>query len=105
MLYFDFEAGGEAYKLRLNTRAAVTLEAQLGKNPLMIFQEGELPKIAEMCAVLHASAQELNHGVTMEKVYKIFDAYLDEGHTPAEFIGVILEIYKVSGLLEREEKN
>lgn len=21
MLYFDFEAGGEAYKLRLNTRA------------------------------------------------------------------------------------
>ena len=105
MLYFDFEAGGEVYRLRLNTRSLVTLEAQLGKNPLMIFQGGELPLITEMCAVLHASMQELNHGVTMDKVYKIFDAYLDEGHTPAEFIGVILEVYKVSGLLEREGKN
>ena len=42
----------------------------------------------------------------MDKVYDIFDAYLADGHTPSDFIGVIVEVYKVSGLLEGgEEKN
>lgn len=106
MLYYEFEVSGEIYKLRLNTRAIITLENTLGKNPLMVFNGEELPKIADMCAILHAAMQEMNHGCSMEKVYNVFDAYLAEGHTPGEFINVILEIYKVSGLLEGStEKN
>ena len=109
MMYYDFEAGGETYKLRLNTRQSVVLEKMLGKNPLMVLTavtSDNLPKISEMCAVLHASLQELNHGVSMDKVYDIFDDYLADGHTPSDFIGVIVEVYKVSGLLDGgEEKN
>ena len=106
MMYYDFEACGEAYKLRLSAREICVLEPTLGKNPLMVFSGDSLPKITEMCAILHASLQELNHGVSMEKVYNIFDEYLADGHTPSDFISVILEVYKVSGLLEGgEEKN
>lgn len=106
MMYYDFEAGGEAYKLRLNTRQSCVLEKMLGMNPLMIFSVDGIPKISDMCAVLHASLQELNHGVSMQKVYEIFDAYLADGHTPSDFVSVIFEVYKVSGLLEGgEEKN
>lgn len=103
MMYYDFEAGGETYKLRLNTRQTCVLEQMLGKNPIMIFSGDSLPMISDMCAVLHASLQELNHNISMQKVYDIFDAYLADGHTPSDFVSVILEVYKVSGLLEGGE--
>ena len=110
MLYVDFIAGGNNYQLRLNTRNVVMLEKMLGKNPLAIFGNGEtLPTITEMVEVLYASMQQLNHGITLDKAYDIFDAYLADGHNSTDFISVILEIYEVSGLIgdagDRAEKN
>ena len=110
MLYVDFIACGNSYQLRLNTRNVVMLEKMLGKNPLAIFGNGEtLPTITEMVEVLYASMQQLNHDITLDKAYDIFDAYLADGHNSTDFISVILEIYKVSGLIgdagDRAEKN
>jgi len=112
MMYFDFEAGNKAYKLRLNTRNIVALEKQLGCNPVSIFGVGEtIPTITEMVTVLHHSLQPYNHGITMEDSYGIFDTYLADGHTMTDFISVIVEVYKVSGLIKSgqgvsdEEKN
>lgn len=111
MLYFDFEAGNKAYKLRLNTRSTVKLEEALGCNPLSIFGDGDtIPPVTVMVRILHASLQALEHGITLEKAYDIFDAYLEDGHSVTDFISVILEIYKVSGIIrdnsqENTEKN
>lgn len=108
MMYHDFEAGGNAYKLRISTRNVVMLEKQLGCNPLMLFNEGEMPTITAMLQVLHASLQDMHHGMSMNKVYSIWDDYLADGHTPADFLAVLVEIYKVSGLIasgEVDEKN
>lgn len=104
MLYYDFEAGNKAYKLRLNTRNIVGLEKVLGCNPLGIFGNGEtLPTISQMVAVLHASLQAFHHGISLNDAYDIFDAYLEDGHATTDFIPVILEIYKVSGIIARED--
>ena len=108
MLYFDFEAGNKAYKLRLNVRNTVMLEKALGCNPLAIFGNGEtLPTITAMVNVLFASLQQYHHGITLNDAYDIFDAYLEDGHTATDFVPVILEIYKVSGIIPKEttEKN
>lgn len=109
MLYTDFTAGGNTYQLRLNTRNVVMLEKALGKNPLAIFGNGDtLPTVTEMVNVLYASLQQLQHGITLDKAYDIFDAYLADGHNSTEFIAVIIDIYKVSGLIangEEAEKN
>lgn len=108
MMYVDFEAGNKAYKLRLNTRNVVALEKVLDCNPLMIFGNGEvLPPVTTLVAVLHASLQQYQHGITMNDAYDIFDAYLAEGHSATDFIPVLIEIYKVSGLIgaNEEEKN
>ena len=108
MMYYDFEAGNKSYKLRLSTRNIVQLEKQLGSNPLAIFGDGDrIPTITEMVNILHASLQQYNHGITLNDAYSIFDDYLADGHSMTEFIPVILEIYKVSGLVgkEVEEKN
>lgn len=108
MIYYDFEAGNKTYKLRLNTRNTVALEKQLGCNPLGIFGDGSaLPTISQMVNVLYASLQQFNHGISLNDAYDIFDAYLEDGNTATDFITVILEIYKVSGIIKEDsgEKN
>lgn len=110
MMYVDFEAGNKSYKLRLNTRNTISLEKALGCNPLGIFDlNGEqVPSITVMVNVLHAALQQYQHGISATDAYDIFDAYLEDGHSIDEFIYVILEIYKVSGLIPKgasTEKN
>lgn len=112
MMFYDFEAGNKSYRLRLNTRNIVSLEKQLGCNPLAIFGDGNtIPTVSTMVCVLFHSMQQYNHGITLDDAYSIFDNYLDEGHSITDFIAVILEIYKVSGIIkdgsigEATEKN
>lgn len=109
MMYVDFNAGGKDYKLRLNTRNVVTLEKQLGCNPLAIFGDGDtMPTITTLVQVLYCSLLQLNHGVTLEDAYNIFDEYLEDGHSATEFLSVVINIFKVSGLIKADkvaEKN
>lgn len=109
MMYVDFHAGDKDYKLRLNTRAIVALEKQLGCNPLGIFGDGEsIPTVTTMVTVLHASLQTLHHGIGINDAYDIFDAWLEDGNASVDFVHVILDLYKVSGIVPKEvsaEKN
>lgn len=109
MMYVDFTAGEKAYKLRLNTRNIVALEKQLGCNPIAIFGNGDtLPTITTMITILNASLQQLNHGLTMNDAYDIWDAWIADGHNATDFIKIIIDVYKVSGLLPEDadsEKN
>jgi hypothetical protein len=109
MMYVDFSAGGKDYKLRLNTRNTVTLEKQLGCNPLAIFGDGDtMPTITTMVQVLYCSLLQLNHGITLDDTYNIFDEYLADGNGATDFLGVMIDIFKVSGLIKADkvdEKN
>ena len=103
-MYFDFEAGNKAYKLRLTTRAVMALESKIGCNPMMIFGSGNrVPTVTEMIHVLHNSLTQFNHGITFNDAVNIFDAWLDDGHTPTDFISVIVGVYKVSGIIPSTE--
>jgi hypothetical protein len=112
-MYIDFSAGNKTYNLRLSTRNIVSLEKQLGCNPLMIFGKGDrVPTVTEMVQVLHASLQKYHHGISVDDAYDIFENWLDDDHIVTDFIQVIVEIYKVSGLIksgkeegEENEKN
>ena len=104
MNYIHFTAGNKDYKLRLNTRNTILLEKQLGCNPLSIFGDGEtIPTITTMVAILHASLQQYNHGINLNDAYDIFDAWLDEGNFTTDFIPIIIEIYKASGIIPKDE--
>lgn len=99
MMYVDFNAGGKDYKLRLNTRNIIALEKQIGMSPLAVFDGETFPTISTMVSILWASLQQLNHGISMNDAYDIFDDYLNDGHDVMEFYLIMLEIYKVSGLM------
>lgn len=103
MNYYTFTVGNKEYKLRLGTRAVVNLEKRLGKNPIDVFTSltgNQLPKTTDMMYILHASMEQLNHGVSIDSVYDIYDEYLEEGHTLADFINVVLDVFKMSGLID-----
>lgn len=104
MNYVDFCAGGKEYKLRLTTRSIVQLEKQIGRNPLMIFGNGEeIPTITNMVNVLYFSLQSLQNGITLNDAYDIYDTYIADGHTTTDFIKVIIDIYRASGIIPTEE--
>lgn len=105
MLYTEFNAGGKEYKLRLSTRNVVGLEKQIGCNPLSIFGKGDtIPTVTTMIAILHHSLQKYHHGIDFNETSDIFDTWLDEGHAVTDFIPVILEIYKTSGIIKNDKK-
>lgn len=106
-MYVDFKAGEKDYKLRLSTRNIVALEKAIGMNPLSIFGKGEeIPSVTTMVMILWQSMQKFQHGISLEDAYGIFDDYLTN-HSMTDFISVILEIYKVSGIISNDnsEKN
>ena len=107
MLYTDFHAGNKDYKLRLSIRNTVALEKMLGCNPLMIFGNGDrMPTITEMTIILHYALQQYQHGISLTDSQDIFEEWLNDGHTATDFISVIIDIYKVSGIINNdEEKN
>ena len=108
MNYIDFNAGNKAYKLRLNIRNTVALEKQLGCNPLSIFGTGEtLPTITQMVQILHASLQQYNHGISFIDAEDIFEEWLADGNAITEILNIILELFKVSGIIGNgdSEKN
>lgn len=108
MMYVDFNVGEKEYKLRLSTRAIIALEKQLGCNPVAIFGDGDkIPTITTMVQILHAAMQQYNHGVTLNDAYEVYDRWLEDGHSMMDFLPIIVELYKVSGLIkgEQTEKN
>lgn len=103
MNYIDFTAKGNEYKLRLNTRDVVSLEKKLGCNPMAIFGTGStIPTVTIMVQVLHASLQQYHHGITLDAAYDIFDSWLEDGNNMTDFIAVIVDVYKVSGIIPKE---
>lgn len=105
MNYVDFTVGDNNYKLRLNTRNVVALEKLLGCNPLMIFGTGDkIPTVTNMVQILYSSLQQYQHSITLDKAYDIFDEYLSEDHIPTDFIAVIIDVYKASGIMKADHK-
>jgi uncharacterized membrane protein len=104
MLYVDFNAGNKDYKLRLNTRNIISLEKVIGTNPLGIFGKGEeIPELTVMVNILFFSLQQFHHGISLTDAMDIFDEYLQE-NSMTDFINVILDVYRVSGIINNNTK-
>lgn len=107
-MFTELKIKDESYKLRLNTRASIALEKALGKSPLavlMSLDEGELPSLTDMIMILHSALQPLNHGITIEKTYDLYDEYVKDGHTLFDLIPVIIEVFQESGYLSKDKED
>ena len=81
-MFYELEVGDTVYKLRLTTRALITIEKELGYNPIQMFMNigrNNIPKLYEIMIILHGMLISLQHGITLDKTYDIFDKYTEEG--------------------------
>lgn len=104
MLYYEFNVGEDVYKLRLNTRAIISLEKKLKLNPVLIFMNKEnqnIPTVEQMLTILEVALQEYHKDVD---AYSVFDKWVESGHIVGEFTGVIVDLYRVCGLFKTEEE-
>jgi hypothetical protein len=112
-MFTEITIGGVDYKLRLTTRASIAIEKALGYNPMNVFiamEDGSMPKLGDMVIILHGMLQPLNHGITLEKTYDLFDTYAAEGHSMFDLVNIFVEVFQESGYMpksngEIDEKN
>ena len=99
------------------TKEKMALEKALGGSPLnhilpmmagategeMDFSKMQIPSLPFMVTVLHASAQKLNAGVTMDKMMDLVDAYL-EGEDASVFglFAIVMEVLQTGKYLPSE---
>ena len=105
MLYTELQIGNYNYKLRLNTRASISLEKALGRSPLALFMaidNGEMPRLNDMLLILHACLQPYHHGMSLDKVYDLYDEYVADGHTLFDLVPVFIEVFQESGYLGKD---
>ena len=106
MIYKEFNVGDKSYKLRLTTKDICGLEEDINMNPLMIFGKNgdRVPTVGVMVNILYHSLQSLNHGISRNEAFAIFDEWLEkENKIVTDFIPVIIDIYTVSGLIKQEK--
>ena len=105
-MFVELNIGDETYKLRLTTRTSIGLEKALGYNPLSVFMsmdDGNMPKMSDMLIILHSMLQALHHGITLDKVYDLFDRYVAEGHNLFDLVPVFIEVFQNSGYMSKPE--
>jgi hypothetical protein len=113
MLYTELNIGNECYKLRLTTKASVSLERALGYNPitmLMDIEKGKMPKLNDILIMLQAMLTTYHHNMNMERVFDLFDEYVAEGGSMFDLIPIFVKVFEQSGYIsssakETEEKN
>ena len=102
------EVNGKEYQLRLTTKSCVKCEQRLGKNPLNVFLEANdsrMPKMNDLMIILHECLVSMNHGITLDDVYTIYDNYCSEGHSITDLIELLIDVFKDAGFIPDDTKN
>lgn len=93
---------GKELKCRLNTQNCLALEKKLGgKNVLKVLMEDQIPSLDMVLNTLHASLQALEHGYTIDKVYALYDEYVEDDKTYTDLIPELITVLEVSGFFKR----
>lgn len=66
----------------------------------------KIPSLSVMTIILHASAQKLNNGVSLDKMMDLIDSWLEqqEGHSVIELFPIVMEVLQTGKYLPSDEK-
>ena len=106
-----FKVNDREYELKFTTKAIVNCEKRLGFNPFEVFsgvadEEGnliKLPKFTDVLIILHECLNIKNTGMTLDKVYSLFDQYCQEGGNIVTLSELLVQCMQESGLLGNGE--
>lgn len=97
-LFTTWTVNGEDYNLKLRTKDIVVLEEKLKENLMSVVIGNGIPKLSTMLLIIHRAMQGQHANIKEEKVYDIFDKYIEEDGTQMSlFTDVILPLMSASG--------
>lgn len=102
MNYTELIINGESYKLKLTTKASISLERALGYNPitmLMDIEKGKMPKLNDVLIMFQAMLTTYHHNMSMDKIFDLFDDYVAEGGSMFDLIPVFVKVFEQSGYM------
>lgn len=105
-MFTELLIGGESYKLKLTTKTSIMLERALGYNPISMLldvEKGKMPKLNDVLIILQAMLQTYHHGLNMDKVYDLFDKYVEDGGSMFDLIPVFVEVFEHSGYISSKQ--
>ena len=63
-----------------------------------------MPTLDFAITTLHASLQKLEHGYTLNKVYDLYDEYVEDGHSLVDLIPVLMDVFKAAGFIPKDDE-
>ena len=90
--------GGVDHRMKLTTGMITKLENKYGANVMNLIVANDTPPLSVMLTVAQAALAPWEHKTTIEKVYDLYDKWLEEGGSQMELLQkVILPTLAVSG--------
>ena len=103
MKFIKLDIKNKKYDLRITTRDIVNLEDELGYNPLKIFANlkvNDTVPIKSLVLVFQYAVSTKNKAYTIDEAYDLFDEWIACGHSYAEFVNIVIDLFKESGLIQ-----
>lgn len=104
-MYKELMVKGKQYNLRLTTKNSIQLEKALGCSVIEWFSKIDdtaLPKLEDLMIVLHYMLQSLNHGMTMDKTYELYDDMIEDGYDMYDLFNIFIEVLSLAGYLPKK---
>ena len=107
MNYTTFTVKGKEYKAKINARGSVELERFLGTNPVNIIlamgETEEVPSLEKMLKIIQVAVATFMPSFKMNDAYDLYDDFIEEGNAMSDIVPIVLDIFKASGYLKKEE--
>jgi len=99
----EWTVGDTTYKLKLTTTDIVKLE-QKYKTNIMNLVAGDIPPLSIMLTIIQAATTKYEHGISIVKVQKIYEAYAEDGGSQMALLtDVIMPLMAVSGFFTPDQ--
>lgn len=90
--------GGTDHRMKLTTGMTTKLENKYGTNVMNLIMADSTPPLSVMLTVAQAALAPWEHNTTIDKVYRLYDQWIDEGGSQTEFLQkIIFPTLAVSG--------
>lgn len=90
--------GGVEHKMKLTTAMITKLENKYRTNVMGLIMTEEVPPLSVMLTVAQAAIAPWEHGTSIERIYGLYDRWLEEGGSQSEFLfKIMLPTLAVSG--------
>ena len=102
--FYTLKVANEEYKLRLTASAIMSIEKKLEKSLFSALENIQENMIETIITILWGAMQPLNSGVTFEKASKLFDDYVDDGHSIEDLMLEVNALFEASGFFRKGQE-